>query len=148
VHSSAIERLDPVLRLFEGCARHYVGRVDGANIVKLHRDHPMISYLSYPDFEDDPHPSLASSLTVHLQTFKIRLRDYSNSTNPPILHRKEEFLTEFDPNRKKFERMTRIEEAHGLYEQPARIGFKTYWESLLAEKRLVYRGHRLIKRKI
>jgi len=68
VHISALETLVPVLRLLEGCARSYIGRAEGANLIKLHRSEPRVSYLSYPDFESDPHPSLAGSTTIHLQT--------------------------------------------------------------------------------
>ena len=66
VHESALPQLPPILRTFEGCARAYIGVVEGANIIKLHRDQPQVSYLSYPDFERDPHPALASSLLVPL----------------------------------------------------------------------------------
>jgi DNA phosphorothioation-associated putative methyltransferase len=91
VHVSAIDQLPASLRIFEGCARAYIGRVEGANIVKLNRLEPRISYLSYPAFEHDPHPALAQSLSVHLQTFRVRTRNYSDFRNPPILHRKETF---------------------------------------------------------
>ena len=93
VHESALDSLPPLLRLYEGCARRYIGRVEDANLVKLHTTEPMISYLAYPAFETDPHPALAHSLTVHLQTFRVRQRNYRSSRNPPILHRKETFIT-------------------------------------------------------
>jgi len=54
VHESALDSLSPTLRVFEGCARAYIGRADGANVIKLHRSEPKVSYLSYPDFETDP----------------------------------------------------------------------------------------------
>jgi DNA phosphorothioation-associated putative methyltransferase len=75
VHISALPSLPPVLRVYEGCARGYIGTVEGANIIKLHRHKPQVSYLSYPDFERDPHPALAASLIVPLQTFRIQYRD-------------------------------------------------------------------------
>lgn len=56
-------------------ARAHIGRVEGANIVKLSRLEPRISYLTYPGFEEDPRPALAQSLLVHLQTFRVRSRD-------------------------------------------------------------------------
>jgi DNA phosphorothioation-associated putative methyltransferase len=59
VHESALEHLSPTLRVFEGCARGYIGRVEGTNIIKLFRQEPKVSYLSYPEFESDPHPALA-----------------------------------------------------------------------------------------
>lgn len=57
------------LRLFEGCARGYLGRVEGATIGKLARFERKVAYLSYPDFETDPHPALTEALTVNLRLF-------------------------------------------------------------------------------
>ena len=41
VHESALDRLSPLLRLYEGCARRYIGRVEEGNIIKLHVLEPM-----------------------------------------------------------------------------------------------------------
>ncbi len=49
-----VDRLPTALRLYEGCARTYLGRVEGATIVRLERREPKASYLSYPDFDVDP----------------------------------------------------------------------------------------------
>ena len=144
VHESALSDVTPVLRLYEGCARQFLGRVDGANIVKLHLDEPMVSYLGYPEFERDPHPALAFAMTVHLQTFRIRTRDYISSRNRPILHRKELFVASDHPAYRKFARLTRIEESKGLYEDTRRIGFEDGWNETLARKGLYLKGHRLL----
>ena len=145
VHESALDSLPPLLRLFEGCARGYIGRVDGANLIKLHTGEPMVSYLSYPQFDSDPHPALAEGLTVHLQTFRVRERDYRGSRNPPILHRKETFVAADYPLHGKFSRLTRQEEAKGLYVEPSRIGTRRGWEEVLEAKELRLRGHRLLR---
>jgi len=60
-----------VLQAYEGCARAYVGAVDGANIIKLHRHDPAVSYLAYPDFEIDPHPALVGAMHVGLRRVKM-----------------------------------------------------------------------------
>jgi DNA phosphorothioation-associated putative methyltransferase len=146
VHESAVEVLPVPLRLFEGCARGYLGRVEGANIVKLHRTEPKVSYLSYPDFESDAHPALAEALTVNLRTFGLRVRRYGQYRNPPILHRKETFLAADHPLRAKFARLTRLEEAKGLYADTSRIGMRDGWEAVLNAKGLTLRGHRVVRR--
>ena len=145
VHVSAIDHLPASLRVFEGCARAYIGRVDGANLVKLNRLEPKISYLIYPHFDENPHPALAQSLSVILQTFRVRTRDYSTYRNPPILHRKETFLPVEHPLRAKFARLTAAEEAKGLFVEGNRIGTRSHWEQILAEKGLALRGHRLVR---
>jgi DNA phosphorothioation-associated putative methyltransferase len=145
VHISALERLSPLLRVLEGCAKGYIGQVEEANIIKFHRHEPKISYLSYPDFENDPHPALRSSMGIHLQTFRIRFRDYRSYKNPPILHRKETFLAADHPLYEKFSRLTKLEEGKGLYEDTGRIGTRDGWTEVLGAKGLYLHGHRLLK---
>ena len=144
VHESALSWISTVLRLYEGCARGYLGRVEGANIVKLHLGEPMVSYLSYPEFERDPHPALASALTVHLQTFRVRTRGFTSNRNRPILHRKELFVSRDYPGFEKFARLTRIEQSKGLYENTSQIGFEEGWRKVLEQKGLYLKGHRLL----
>ena len=145
VHTQALSELPTLLRLYEGCARGYAGTVPGANIIKLGRREPKVSYLSYPEFERDPHPALASSVSVHLQTFRVRERSYRDQTNPPVLHRKEEFLGSTHPLRNRFARLTRLEEAKGLFSNPASIGTREGWTCALRGRGLTLRGHRLVR---
>lgn len=144
-HQSALAHLPPALRIYEGCARVLIGEVDFANVVKLHHREARISYLEYPDFDRDPHPALARALVVDLQARQERFRDYRAQANPPILHRKEEFVTEDHPTRTKFARLTRREERAGLFEQTERIGTREGWRVALAEAGRELRGHRLVR---
>lgn len=146
IHISALSFLPPVLRVYEGCAKSYIGAVDGANIIKLHREVPRVSYLSYPDFDRDPHPALLASLIVPLQTFRVKFRDYSESNNPFILHRKEEFLPLENPLRSKFARLTKQEERHHLYDHPEMIGTKEGWGRVLESCGMQLSGHLLVRR--
>ncbi len=145
VHISALPHLSSILRVYEGCARGYFGHIEGANIVKLNRHKPQVSYLSYPDFDSDPHPRLASTLLVSLDDLEVTHRDYTQSENPPILHRKEEFVGTDHPLREKFERLTKQEERWGLYENPLAIGTRQGWQRTLEAKGARLRGHRLVR---
>lgn len=145
VHASALGHLPPVLRVLEGCARTLVGSVPGANLIKLHREEPLVSYLSYPDFDTDAHPTLARAIVVNLRRLSIGMRDYSRSRNPPILHQKEEFLASDDPRRQRYERLTASEERHGLYGHPERIGTREGWRQVLDRQGVHIRGHRLYR---
>ena len=147
VHLSAIEQLPAVLRIYEGCARGYIGRVEGANLVKLHRFKPKVSYLEYPRFERDPHPSLVGSMVVPLDTFHVRYYDYIDRVDPPILHRKESFVSADHPMKAKFERLTRREEALGLFAEPSLIGTRKRWQALLHARGLRLLGHRVMARR-
>lgn len=143
VHVDAVPLLDPVLRVYEGCARTFMGTVEDANIYKLHRVKSQVSYLTYPTFEKDPHPAAYDTVVANLERFRTFYRRYADSENPPILHRKEDFVAPDHPDRAKFANLTAQEEAKGLYEDTDSIGFKIPWDALLAEKGVYLRGHRL-----
>jgi DNA phosphorothioation-associated putative methyltransferase len=145
VHACGLDRLPPILRVFEGCARVLTGTVEGATVIKLRRDVPKVSYLCYPDFDDSAHPTLRTSLRVDLQTLRIKHRDFQESDNPPILHRKEEFVPGDHPFRGVFAELTRAEEICGLFADPNHIGNKRAWEELLRRNGVRLEGHRLIK---
>jgi DNA phosphorothioation-associated putative methyltransferase len=145
VHVSALHALPAILRIYEGCARSYIGVVDGANIIKLHRDTPSVSYLLYPRFDEAAHPALSASLLVNLQRSDVQYREYEQSDSPPILHRKEEFVGADYPGRERFQKLTSQEEKRGLYENPSEIGTLRAWEDLLKAKSVCLRGHRLCR---
>lgn len=146
VHVTALPQLDPLLRVYEGCARTLTGTVDRANIIKLNRIEPKVGYHVYPDFDRAPHPSLEASVRADLRRLDVKYRDFTNSGNPPILHRKETFLTEDYPERDKFARLTAQEERLGLLSDTASIGTRERWQQLIASKGLRFTGHRLVRR--
>ena len=146
VHESALHDLPHVLRVYEGCARWLVGEVDGANIIKLATDKPKVSYLEYPDFDQDPHPVLRRTTFVRIGALDIDERDYSTSDNPPILHRKESFVRVDHPLRKRFARLTEQEERFGLLGGDSRtIGNLRGWQERLVYCGVTLRGHRVVR---
>jgi len=144
VHESALGDIPPLLRIYEGCARLYAGTIADANIVKLHRRKPKVSYLTYPAFDGEAHPELKRSLLVHLGKQDIELRTYHDAKNPPVLHRKETFLASSHPSFDEFSKLTSQEESLGLLAEPARIGTKKGWEACLLEKGALIEGHEVV----
>jgi hypothetical protein len=106
------------------------------NVLKFRVDEFKISFLSYPEFMDEPHPGLRHAVTIDLITGKARQTDYRHNLNPPILHRKEAFLPPDHPKRAEFAALTEAEENNGLFEHTSTIGFKLNWDRLLASKSL------------
>jgi DNA phosphorothioation-associated putative methyltransferase len=148
IHRSYLEYLSPILRIYVGCAQVLVGEVDDANIIKIHRHTGKVSYLKYEKFDQKAHPELGEAVTVFLKGLDIRNRDYSDSENPPILHRKETFLMEDYLNYEKFKLLSEKEEAEELLGEATKIGFQKQWEERLAERGYRIRGHQLIKLKL
>jgi hypothetical protein len=144
VHVDAVRRLQPLLRVYVGAAETLTGNVDDATIVKLHRRKPQVSFLIYPTFDQEPHPALHGSLVARLPQLRVSYKDFSNSDNQPILHRKETFVLPDYPGRDKFAKLTRQEENAQLLDA-TNIGRQREWEHTLAERGYRLRGHRLLR---
>jgi hypothetical protein len=145
VHVAALDELPPLLRVYEGCAQALAGKVEDATIVKLHREKPQVSYLSYPTFDRDPHPALATVVVARLGTLKLTYRDFRDSENPPILHRKETFVPMTYPRRATFARLTAQEDKLGLLSS-SMIGTRNGWNEVLSSSGFEVRGHRVVRR--
>jgi DNA phosphorothioation-associated putative methyltransferase len=126
-------------------ATHLCGIAEHAfNVARANSEAGTISLLHYPTFFDDPFPPLGESWKVSLASGDVCYRTYSQSLNPPILHRKELLLSPNDERRSAFEQLTAQLEAVGLFDDPVRIGFRLQWERLLAERGFRVIGHELV----
>lgn len=115
------------------------------NLVKLHLNQFSISFLSYPEFDIDPHPALQEATKINLRTGSIERVDYSGRGNPPILHRKETFLPTADSRYELFAALTKSEEAAGLYANPSTIGLRHQWQTLLRRLGWRHDNHTLVR---
>lgn len=115
------------------------------NLLKIHSDQCALTFLSYPEFDSTPHPTLTESTKINLSTGSVTHTDYRNRPNPPILHRKETFLPPSDPRILAWSELTKTEVEAGLYRDTSKIGLKLHWESLLKSLRLSYQGHTLVQ---
>ncbi|MGB3654694.1 MAG: DNA phosphorothioation-associated putative methyltransferase [Rivularia sp. (in: cyanobacteria)] len=145
VHTTALGELEPLLRIYEGCASRVFGRPEETTLIKLHFNEPQISYLYYPDFDTDAHPALKAGLVIDLKTFKITRRDYSKRKNPPILHRKETFVSPKYHLYEEFAQLTQQEIAEGLFEKPNEIGTRKGWQQCLEKCGIEIKGHQIYK---
>ena len=145
VHHTALERLSPLLRVYEGCGRQLAGAVDGLTVVKLFRRRPRVSYLAYEDFDRVAHPALRSAVVADLRRLDLRYRDYTGSANPPVLHRKERFVADDYPARQRFARLTAREDRLGLLQAASAIGTRAGWQAVLSDHGVSIRGHRLYR---
>ncbi|WP_416309668.1 DNA phosphorothioation-associated putative methyltransferase [Spirulina sp. 06S082] len=147
VHTSALSALDRILQDYEDYARQASKQIQGATLIKFNTEQPKLSYLFYPDFDIDPHPALSASIQVDLNTLTANYRDYSHSENPPILHRKETFVTTNYPFYKQFRQLTCIEERLGLLDKSGFIGTRREWLQKLHRRGVHISGHEVIQKK-
>ncbi len=135
VHKSAICKVpEELATLTLQMAKTFEIQENEWNIVKLFKRAYKITFLNYPRFDEYAYPELHHSFTVDLQRFSVRKANYSKSENPPILHRKEAFVSEDHPHYTLFKEITCEGEKEGLYEVTRNIGFKKHWERLIATK--------------
>lgn len=114
------------------------------NVIRLDSLDASVALLSYPTFFEEACPCLARSWKVNIERERSSLRSYSDSFNPPVLHRKELLLEDSNPNRPAFKHLTNELEALGFFEDPVRIGFKVQWERLLRERGFRLVAHQLV----
>lgn len=145
VHRSAEDQLPALSRLQIFAARQIVGD-QPYEILKISADGRKVSFLSYPEFDQVAHPSLVSALSVYLPKADYSYREYSATSNPPILHRKDALVDETYPLHQKFKSLTAQEDKRSLLSRPD-IGHRESWERVLAEAGYQIQGHRLLRRK-
>lgn len=127
IHVSALLELPDTLREFVGA---HEPSMDW-NILKLSRREFRCSFLFYPDFDTYPYPLLAKGVTVDFKNGNRASTDFSKRDNPPILHRRETFLSYKDIRRSEFEKFTLEGEKLGAYSDIRNIGTLIGWQSTL-----------------
>lgn len=145
VHRSAINKLpEPTLNTIK--TAYSIGKPKEFDMVKIAKDGSTVSFSKYPNFDEDPHPIWSGSTNVDLRTGSVKELPPKKPESAQILHRKEAFVTPDYEHYDKFRRLTQQEEAAGLLskEHTSRIGYKSYWDSLLDKKNLTIRNHELI----
>lgn len=107
-----------------------VGR---ANVVKVNLNLKRVSFLEYFDFDDDPFPVLKAGWTLSMQAnLSVGFRSYCQSSNPPILHRKELLVSPDHPLHSEWSQTTVTCEELGLFDEPKTIGFLLNWEKAIS----------------
>ncbi len=134
IHRSAESQLSPLLQLMVLTARQIVGEIT-YDLIKISTDGKKLSFLAYRDFDNAPHPELAYSLKLFVPKASYDLRNYTDSFNPPILHRKETFLDSLHPRYAEYAELTRQEQELDLLSR-SDIGTRNGWQALLASRNL------------
>lgn len=145
VHVSLVAILPPLLRLLVQCAGNYAaGELpESVSVLKIKRDGHGVTFIESEDFFNVAHPAVMRTTKVKFLQHKVISRDFTESRNPTIYHRKELFLAPEHEHFERFAALTRQEEEAGLLGLPT-IGRRIQWENLLAERGMKVVGHRLL----
>ncbi|MBE9203465.1 DNA phosphorothioation-associated putative methyltransferase [Synechocystis salina LEGE 06099] len=145
VHVSALATLDPLLRLYEGCASRTVGRLENVTLVRFYLHEPKIAYIFCPDFDTNPHPRWQMMMQIGLQNLQVRYKEY-DPDYAPVVHRKEKLVVTDYPLYGKFAKFSQQEEDWGLLENWSEIQLWPGWQKVLREMGVEFKGHRLVWR--
>lgn len=137
VHSSLVNQLPSVLRVYVGCAAQLYGDVETADVVKVHIRSGKLSLLIYDDFEKKPIPRLVERIKIKLRTQDIDFFDYVEPYEPPPLYWKSRWLP---PEHPIYNKQWRFEERLSKL-GIVRNDFEPGWSELEAE--LAQRGLKL-----
>ncbi|CAB3736491.1 hypothetical protein LMG24238_06235 [Paraburkholderia sediminicola] len=145
-HVSLLARLPDTLRrsIDEGISLTSLTAGSDFNVIRIGLSMANMSLLDYPRFFDEAFPVLKRSWSVDLDQKKCRFRSYESSINPPILHRKELLIARDHPRWEVFRQLTDVAEQIGLFDDPARIGFRQNFEALIKQRGYRLSDHELV----
>lgn len=98
LHSSQVNLLSPLLRVYIGCASTLYGDVENSDLVKIHINSGKLSVMSYEAFNDSPLPLLRERVKIKMREQDIDFFDYGDDFPSPYLFEKSKYLPETFPS--------------------------------------------------
>ena len=96
LHTSQVNQLPKVLRVYVGCATQLYGDIEEADLVKLHINSGKVSLMRYASFEETPLPILQERIKIKLRNQEIDFFDYTDKQQ--LLYLKSRYIPENFPN--------------------------------------------------
>ena len=94
LHTSLVERLPPLLRVYVGCATMLYGDVTSADLVKIHINSGKFSLMRYDDFTGRAIPKLLERVKIDFRRQKFDLFEYDDEFEPQNLYHKSKYMNE------------------------------------------------------
>lgn len=98
LHTSMVEQLPPLLRVYVGCAAILYGDYRNADLVKVHIASGKVSIMKFDDFDGQPLPRMIERVKIKLREQDIEYYAYGEVYEPPFLYRKSRYINEEFPN--------------------------------------------------
>jgi DNA phosphorothioation-associated putative methyltransferase len=120
LHASLVSRLDPVLRVYVGCATALYGDVMSSDLVKIHIQSGKLTLMKFDDFVGSPLPRMLERVKVKLREQDLDFFEYGDRYEPPFLYFKSRYINEEFPGFPEQQEFDRQLEALGI---PLRDGY-------------------------
>src|SRR5690606_656886 len=83
VHTSRINRLPAVLRVYVACGLLLWDETSEVQLIKIHVNSGKLTLLEYQDFESSPLPLLKRRIKVYLRRLDYDIFEYGSEQYPP-----------------------------------------------------------------
>ncbi len=94
IHSSLVQQLPAILRIYIGCATLLYGDIEETDLIKIHSQTGKLSLMRYDDFENQPLPRLLERVKVNLRRQTFDLYQYGEEFQPTYLYLKSRYINE------------------------------------------------------
>ena len=98
VHTSFVQELPALLRIYIGCATLLYGDILQSDLIKIHIKSGKLSLMKYDGFVTDPLPRLLQRVKIDLRAQTFDLYEYGAEFEPPYLYMKSRYINEAFPN--------------------------------------------------
>lgn len=93
-HTSLVESLPPILRVYIGCATLVFGDVTSADLIKVHADSGKLSLMMVDNFEGAALPLLLERVKINLAQQRFDYYKYGEQYASPYVYLKSRYITD------------------------------------------------------
>ncbi len=97
LHTSLVERLPTILRIYVACGAVLYGDIQTADIIKIHIGSGKLSLMKFDDFEGQPLPRMIERIKLNLRSQEVGFFEYGQQFEPPYLYLKSRYINEEFP---------------------------------------------------
>jgi DNA phosphorothioation-associated putative methyltransferase len=97
LHTSLIERLPTVLRIYIACGAVLYGDVQTADLIKIHIGSGKLTLIKFDDFEGQPLPRMVERIKLNFRSRDIDIFEYGDQFEQPYLYLKSRYINEEFP---------------------------------------------------
>jgi DNA phosphorothioation-associated putative methyltransferase len=98
LHTSLVERLPTILRIYITCGAVLYGDIQTADLIKIHIGSGKLTLMKFDDFEGQPLPRMVERIKLNLRSQDISIFRYGDEFEPPYLYLKSQYINEEFPH--------------------------------------------------
>ena len=98
LHSSLVEQLPVILRIYIGCSTVLYGDIEQTDLIKIHSQSGKLSLMRYDDFDNKPLPLLIERVKINLREQLFDMYQYGDEYEPTYLFLKSRYINEEYPH--------------------------------------------------